>query len=192
MTDPRQFEAFVKAYQNMVFTTAVRLLGNETEAEDISQEVFLKAYDRFAELSRSPTAGGWLKTVARNLSLNHLSRYRARWRFFSEMTAEGGEEEREPEWAAPEVHDEEMRRADQRRLLELALQKLPQSQRVALVLYHFDDLAYEEIAARLKVSLAKVKTDIHRGREALRRKLRLAVDRQELEGLYGAQNPCPS
>ena len=83
MTDPEQFEAFVKAYQDMVFATAVRLLANEAEAEDVAQEVFLKAYARFGELQTSPTPGGWLKTVTRNLCLNHLSRYRARWRFFS-------------------------------------------------------------------------------------------------------------
>ena len=50
MTEPNQFEEFMRAYQNMVFSTAVRLLGNETDADDISQEVFLKAHAHFAEL----------------------------------------------------------------------------------------------------------------------------------------------
>jgi RNA polymerase sigma-70 factor (ECF subfamily) len=59
MTDPNNFEAFMKAYQNMVFSTAVRLVGSQTEAEDISQEVFLKAYERYADLSRSPTVAPW-------------------------------------------------------------------------------------------------------------------------------------
>jgi len=185
MTDPQQFEVFVKSYQNMVFSTAVRLLGNPTEAEDIAQEVFLKAFERFAELSGSPTVGGWLKTVTRNLCLNHLSRYRARWRFFSEMNPDYEGDEREVEWAAPETHQDEMATADHRRLLEEALHKLPAAQRVPLVLYHFDDLGYEEIAAKLRVSLAKVKTDIHRGREALRRKLKLDLE-GELAGTVGA------
>jgi len=73
----------MQSYQNMVFSTALRLLANQAEAEDVSQEVFLKAYERFAELRDSPTAGGWQKKVATNLSLNHLSRYRSRWSFFS-------------------------------------------------------------------------------------------------------------
>src|ERR671919_540382 len=104
MTDAEQFEAFMKAYQNMVFTTASRLLGNDAEAEDVSQEVFLKAYERFAELKQSPTSGGWLKTVTRNLCLNHLTRYRARWRFFSEMFhQENDGEEVEVEIAAPDT-----------------------------------------------------------------------------------------
>src|SRR5919108_3904075 len=107
MTDAEQFEAFMKAYQNMVFSTASRLLGNEAEAEDVSQEVFLKAYERFAELQQSPTAGGWLKTVTRNLCLNHLTRYRSRWRFFSEMVS--GRDDGEGSgagWGGPDTHDQ--------------------------------------------------------------------------------------
>jgi RNA polymerase sigma-70 factor (ECF subfamily) len=77
----------MRNYQDMVFSTAARLTGNDAQAEDIAQEVFLKAYENYDHLSTSPTAGGWLKTVATNLSLNHLSRYRNRWRFFSEFSA---------------------------------------------------------------------------------------------------------
>ena len=163
----------MRAYQNMVFTTAVRMLGNPIEAEDVSQEVFLKAYQRFGELGQSPTVGGWLKTVTTNLCLNHLSRYRARWRFFSEMFQAQDEEDIVPEIPAQDTFGQELEGSDYRQLLEKALQKLPNSQRVPLVLYHFENLRYEEIAAKLGISLSKVKTDIFRGREALRRKLKL-------------------
>jgi len=191
MTDTEQFEAFMKAYQNMVFTTAVRLLANEAEAEDVSQEVFLKAYERYAELKSSPTVGGWLKTVTRNLCLNHLTRYRARWRFFSEMAPDREDEDSMPEWAAPDTHEQQVATGDHRQLLEGVLQKLPPGQRVPLVLYHFEELSYEEIAAKLRVSLSKVKTDIHRGREALRRKLKLKLaGEEEWGGLDGAESPC--
>jgi RNA polymerase sigma-70 factor, ECF subfamily len=78
-----EFANFMRKYQDMVFTTSARLVRNDAQAEDISQEVFIKAYEHFDMLSTSPTAGGWLKTVATNLSLNHLQRYRNRWRFFS-------------------------------------------------------------------------------------------------------------
>ena len=192
MTDSQQFEAFMKAYQNMVFTTAVRLLGTEAEAEDVSQEVFLKAYERYAELKDSPTVGGWLKTVTRNLCLNHLTRYRARWRFFSEMRPEDDEEGAGPEWAAPDTHEKQVAAGEHRQLLEAVLQKLPPAQRVPLVLYHFEDMSYEEIATRLRASLSKVKTDIHRGRETLRRKLKLKMaGQEEWGGLQGAESPCP-
>jgi sulfite exporter TauE/SafE len=54
----------MRAYQDMVFSTAARIVANDAQAEDIAQEVFLKAYENFDHLSASPTAGGWLKTVA--------------------------------------------------------------------------------------------------------------------------------
>ncbi len=57
----------MRAYQDMVFSTASRLAGNDAQAEDIAQEVFLRAYEHFADLRTSETAGGWLKTVTTNL-----------------------------------------------------------------------------------------------------------------------------
>src|SRR5258706_11303465 len=86
MTDADPFEVFVRRYQDMVFATAVRLLGNRVEAEDVAQTVFLRAFQRFEQIGASPAAAGWLKTVTRNACLNHLSRYRTRWRLFSQMT----------------------------------------------------------------------------------------------------------
>jgi RNA polymerase sigma-70 factor (ECF subfamily) len=160
----------MRDYQDMVFTTAVRLTGNDAQAEDIAQDVFLKAHHHFAMLAASPSAGGWLKTVATRLSLNHLQRYRKRWRFFSEFRrpeGEGGTEEAEVEFAAPEVFFDGIDAADRRQGLERALAQLPERQRVPLVLYHFEEMPYEDIARQLRISLPKVKTDILRGRAAL-------------------------
>jgi RNA polymerase sigma-70 factor (ECF subfamily) len=172
MTDAQQFETLVRNYQDMVFSTAMRLVANTAEAEDISQEVFMKAYERFAELSGDARVGGWLKTVAINLSLNHLSRYRARWSFFSEIVhRDPAGEEMEIEFAATTDVVEEMAVGDRRRLVEQALRQLPRAQRVPLVLFHLEGMKYEEIAAKLGVSLGKVKTDIFRAREAMRKKL---------------------
>jgi RNA polymerase sigma-70 factor (ECF subfamily) len=174
MADADQFEAFVREYQDMVFATAVRLLGRPADAEDVAQSVFLKAFEHFGQLAGSPTAAGWLKTVATNMCLNHLSRYRARWRLFSEMArddAEGDEREFESRIAGDRAADEEVNRADQQAELEGALQRLPDHQRVPLVLFHFEERSYQDIAVTLGVSLGKVKTDIHRGREALKKYL---------------------
>jgi RNA polymerase sigma-70 factor (ECF subfamily) len=182
MTDAQHFETFLHNYQNLVFSTAMRLTANPAEAEDITQEVFLRAYERFAELRDSPTAGGWLRTVATNLSLNHLTRYRSRWSFFSELfRADDDHEENEvAEFPAADDTHENLASADRRELVERALQSLPTPQRVPLVLHHFEGLRYEDIAEKLGVSLGKVKTDIFRGREALRQKLRLKLTEDEL------------
>jgi RNA polymerase sigma-70 factor, ECF subfamily len=177
MSDAQPFEAFMQRYQNMVFSTAMRLLANQTDAQDVAQETFLRAFEHYDELCDSPTAGGWLKRVATNLCLNHLTRYRSRWSFFSEMFAGSAEEDSETpvEFAAPENLGEQLEQADRHELVERALQGLPPAQRVPLVLFHLEGLSYEEIAARLKVSLGKVKTDIFRAREALRKRLRLKL-----------------
>jgi RNA polymerase sigma-70 factor (ECF subfamily) len=170
MTGAEPFEAFVRRYQDMVFATAVRLLGNVTDAEDAAQTVFLRAFQRYAQLAVSPAAGGWLKTTTRNVCFNHLSRYRARWTFFSEMdTADGAAFENTLESQVSRALESET--AERHERLEQAVRRLPDRQRVPLVLFHFEELSYQEIAEALDVSVAKVKTDIHRGREALRRLL---------------------
>jgi RNA polymerase sigma-70 factor (ECF subfamily) len=176
MTEAARFEAFVREYQDMVFATAVRLLANQAEAEDVAQTVFLRAFQRFGELEASPARAGWLKTVATNLCLTHLTRYRARWQFFSEVDASrpAGAPAFEstlvaPAWSAGSSDPAE--RSDRHDELEIALRRLPDHQRVPLVLFHFEERSYQDIAAMLGVSLAKVKSDIHRGRESLKRVL---------------------
>jgi RNA polymerase sigma-70 factor, ECF subfamily len=168
MTPPLDFTTFMRNYQDMVYATAARLTGNETQAEDIAQEVFIRAHAHFDNLRTSPSAGGWLKTVATNLSINHLQRYKKRWSFFTDLARrddEGGE--REVEFAAPDTFFSGVDSAERREWLERGLAELPDHQRVPLVLYHFEDLPYDQIAKKLGVSLSKIKTDIMRGREAL-------------------------
>ncbi len=168
VSPPADFTTFMRAYQDMVYSTAARLTGNEAQAEDIAQEVFIKAHDHFDMLRTSPTAGGWLKTVATNLSLNHLSRYRNRWKFFSEFKREdAASDDPDVDFAAPDAFFSNVDATERRAWVERALDELPEHQRVPLVLYHFEDLPYDEIAKKLGISLAKVKTDILRARAAL-------------------------
>ena len=165
-----EFTIFMRAYQDMVFSTAARLAGNDSQAEDIAQEVFLRAYEHYPQLRGSPTAGGWLKTVTTNLTLNHLTRYRKRWRLFSELRPAAADEESSPpemDVPAPDTLLADLGAEQRRALLDDALRKLPQHQRLPLVLYHFEDMSYEEIALKLHASLAKIKTDIRRARAAL-------------------------
>jgi len=162
----------MRAYQDMVFATAMRLAGNPAQAEDLSQDVFLKAYEHFEQLRASPSAGGWLKTVATRLTLNYLARHRKRWRVFSEVFTEGaGEEELEAAAASFDTVLQELDGQERHRLIERALQALPDHQRVPLVLFHFEEMSYQDIARHLGHSLAKIKTDILRGRLAMARTL---------------------
>lgn len=172
MSDVDRFETFVRQFQDMVFATAFRLLGRPADAEDVAQTVFLRAYERFDTVGDSPAAAGWLKTVTTNLCLNHLTRHRSRWRLFSELG--GNDDEAGPAYedslaAAQPAGGADLEREQLQEALEEALQRLPDHQRVPLVLYHFEDKSYQDIAGVLGVSLGKVKTDIHRGREALKK-----------------------
>ena len=112
-------------------------------------------------------SAGSLKVVTTNLCLNHLERYRARWRFFSEMGAADAQAFDVP--GADAAPDAALDRAERDAQLEQALRQLPPHQRVPLVLFHFEQQSYDDIARLLGVSIGKVKTDMHRGRLALRR-----------------------
>src|SRR5260370_4823754 len=135
----------------MGVSTAMRLGGNDRQGEDIAQEVFLRAYEHFAHLRSSLTAGGWLKTVTTNLTLNHLSRYRRRWRLFSELRPAAADEDspgpdlgEQPDTLLADLG------AEQRRvLIDRALRQLPDHQRLALVLYHFEDLSFAPFPLKL-------------------------------------------
>jgi RNA polymerase sigma-70 factor (ECF subfamily) len=171
MTDADRFEAFVREYQDMVFATALRLVGREADAEDIAQTVFVRAFEGFKQLDGNPATPGWLKTVTRNLCLNHLTRYRARWQFFSELDEPGSPQTLEARISLMASAAEDVERAERQDRLERALRALPDHQRVPLVLFHFEELSYQEIADTLKISVAKLKTDMHRGRDVLKKAL---------------------
>ena len=180
---PAEFTTFMRTYQNMVYSTAARLTGDPAQAEDIAQEVFLRAHRGFGQLRGNPRAAGWLKTVATNLTLTHLTRYRKRWVFFSQMhNDDDGADDAVLDFPSSESVVADVEADERQGLIEEALQHLPEHQRVPLVLFHFEELPYEEIATRLRISLPKVKTDIHRARAALARVLaQRGIDITELE-----------
>ncbi|HEX3838836.1 MAG TPA: sigma-70 family RNA polymerase sigma factor [Steroidobacteraceae bacterium] len=168
---------FMRDYQDMVFATARRLTASDATAQDITQDVFLKAWEHFENLRAPLGAGGWLKTVTLRLSLNHLSRYRRRWRFFSELlpvtAAQDDTSDAEVEFAITRLDTVFAQLADAQRdeRVRAALARLPDAQRIPLVLFHYEERSYQQIAADLEVSVAKVKTDILRGRIALAKRL---------------------
>lgn len=172
MSDTDQFESFLLEHQDKVFATALRILGNEADARDVAQEAFLRAWRHWGDVSRAGSGGAWVKTVARNLAINILQRHRARWNSFTDLAPEDPDGPSfESMLSVPGTQLEQVLNAEQRVLLERVVAQLPPDQRAALVLYHFEDMDYAQIAQELGVSLGKVKTDIHRARRALFRTL---------------------
>jgi len=157
-----EFQEFVRENQDMVYTTSLRITADPRDAEDIAQDVFMQAYNRFERIKEYDNPGGWLRTTTRNLSINHVMRYKKRFllmRFDSTATdtlfsteADGYEE-----WLY-----------EQSEVLKEALLKLPDRFRIPLVLHYYENMQYDEIAGVQKISLAKIKADIMRAKQRLK------------------------
>lgn len=169
--EQQQFEQFVSRYQDSVYSAAMRVLANAADAEDVAQEVFIRAYKKFPNFDGVQNIELWLKRIAINLSLNYITRYRKRWRFFSEIFSAGDSDRDLPEIEYADCSNKTAEEIDYCHFIDNLLKTLPAAQRVPLALYHFEGLSYEQIASKLAVSLSKVKTDIHRGRLELRKKI---------------------
>ncbi len=172
--DRRAFEQLLERYQQPVANYLHRLLGDATEAEDLTQGVFLQVYKSAARYRVSARFVTWLFTIARNLALNELRR-RARHPALS-LDAPLADTEPAPARGVPDPRpDGPVDRLLQTELeakIQEALADLPETQRTALLLCREQELAYEDIAAVLGCSLSAVKSLIHRGRETLKRRLK--------------------
>ena len=156
----------VRRYQSMVFNTCFRLCGERRQAEDLTQETFLRAYERLHTFDEGRPFAPWIRTVAANLCYNHLESGKA------ESWELGLEDEvvqiRDTGQSAPEqIYERKLE--DQ--IVRAAILRLPPQQRTVIELRHFQSLSYEEISAALDISVSKVKTDLFRARKTLERLL---------------------
>ena len=175
MIAPVDFTTFMRNYQDMVYTTAVRLLGNEAQAEDISQDVFLKVFRGMKHFHGESSLKTWIYRIALHEAAN-----RRRW-WFRHKAQEtpidpiaSGEFEYSGEERLVDPGEspfEKFAHTEVRAAVEQALQQVPEPYRTALVLRDLEDMSYEEIAEVLAISLGTVKSRITRGRNALRKKL---------------------
>lgn len=172
--DTRAFEELVRKYQQSVANLLYRSLGDATEAEDLTQAVFVQVYKSAARYRVSAKFTTWLFTIARNLGLNERRR-RSRHpaESLDQSHAEHPDEPRfqivDRQSAGPvesTLHEELEAR------IQEALADLPEHQRTAILLCRENELSYEDIAAVLGCSLTAVKSLIHRGRETLRSRLK--------------------
>src|ERR1700677_1818393 len=172
--DRAAFTALVEKYKHPVVNFVCRSLRDEAESEDLAQNVFLQVYKSRARYERTAKFSTWLFTIARNLCLNELRRRSRHPAESLEETHTENEDqparqfEDKSQLAAPE----EVLHGELAEKIEEALGELPENQRSAILLCRQDDLSYEEIAKVLRCSLSATKSLIHRGREALKEKLK--------------------
>jgi len=167
--DTSAFETLVERHQSLVAGTVARMLGSNSDVEDIAQQVFIRVWKsarRYVSRAKFTT---WLLKITRNLVFNELRRSK-RHAHVPLQTDPGAEEfplkdEKNP---AP---DASLLQTELQQAIEDAITQLPESQRIALILRRYEQLSYEEISEVLDLSVPAVKSVLFRARTELRARL---------------------
>ncbi len=156
-------EEFVQTHLKRIYLLIYRLVGNAADAQDLTQEVFIKALQRQQQLRDSGKAAHWLSRIATNTALDHLRRRNRR--------AESGLEALTGPFPAPDDESPEDRllRAERADLLEEGLSLLTPRERAALILRDLEELPAEEVARHLRCGKATVRSHIANARVKFRR-----------------------
>jgi RNA polymerase sigma-70 factor (ECF subfamily) len=154
------FPLVVRHYQGRLFSFLCSVLRNETDAEDICQEALFRAYQSIGSFRHGASFSTWLFAIAHNRARSHL--------------AKAGREQ-PLDSISPASVDKTERTLEERELadeIDAALGELPSRQRTALHLFYREEIPYAEIAQLTGTPLNTVKSDILRGKDALRARLR--------------------
>ncbi len=161
---PPTWDEVVRQHADRVYRLAFRLSGNRADAEDLTQETFVRVFKSLADYQPG-TFEGWLHRITTNLFLDMVRR-RQRVRFDA-LPEDAGDRLPSREFGPEQAYDQ--RNLDPE--IQRALDALPADFRVAVVLCDLEELSYEEIAATLGIKVGTVRSRIHRGRALLRQAL---------------------
>src|SRR6476660_8422210 len=172
--DQTAWEAIVRQNWRKVFNVAYKCVGNHDEAEDLTQDIFLKIFKALATFDRRANFQTWIISISRNLCIDHYRSVRKERQTIARdvdaRVLQPSSGDRGP-YAQAEHHD-------LRAQLRQALETLPITLRTAVVLRDLQELSYQEIADRLGVPEGTVKSRINRGRLELARQLKRLQDKQ--------------
>ena len=170
--DMDAFRELVEMHQQRVIGTVARMIGDHNEAEDLSQQIFVRVWKSAPRWEPTAKFTTWLYTILRNLVFNECRR-RARHKTTS-LDAATDDEDHPQQFADGNVKspdatmlDEEMQDA-----IERSIQELPEAQRMAVIMRRYQDVSYEEIGEVLDLTVPAVKSLLFRARTELREKLR--------------------
>jgi len=170
--DQRAFRELVERFKKKVYYLALDMAGNPVDAEDISQEVFLKVYRSFGTFRKGAKLGSWLYRITYNASIDHLRRKGAAPEAMADEVIEssGGSEAGLPRRGAPDpAADLESRQLQDR--ITRALEKVSPQEKAVFVLRHYDELMLKDIAESLGLSVGSVKSYLFRAVRKLRQEL---------------------
>lgn len=172
--DIRAFEELVEKYKQPVINIITRTLRDQTEAEDLAQNVFVQVFKSAHRYQATAKFSTWLFTIARNLCLNEIRR-RSRHPAESLETSQS-ENDDLPARQFMDVKTyspgETVLHGELEQKVQTALDELPENQRTAMLLCREAELSYDDISEVLGCSLSATKSLIHRARETLKHKLK--------------------
>jgi RNA polymerase sigma-70 factor (ECF subfamily) len=171
--DHAAFEELVRLYERRVYTWAFRVIGNEHDAMDISQEVFLRLFRTISSFRGNSAFSTWLFRLTRNICLDQLNKVKRRSSREISINAQETEEGERVMEIPDDSHrpDAELDKAVLKEQIHEALATLSVEHRMVLTLRELNGLTYAEIATELKLEIGTVKSQIARAREQLKRKL---------------------
>lgn len=179
---PLSFEEIYREYGGRILNLAHRMTGQEDIARDLTQDIFIKVYQRLDSFRGESQVYTWIYRVAVNHILNFLKQQRRR-KWLSLLDQPLGDALKEEEvsphfWGSirPENPEQKLEKRQREEIVWSAIEALPPKYRVPLVLFRYEGLSYLEIAETLELSLSAVETRIHRARKALMTKLEPWVD----------------
>lgn len=157
------FETLFRKYQTYVYNISLGMLGNGEDAADVTQETFLRLHRSLESFRGDACFSTWLYRVAVNLCITELRRRgRSRFQFLEDVLHDENATFHEELAPCPE---ESIELEEDRKIVRQVLRMLPPDYRAVMVLRHFQQLAYEEIAEVLHLTLSQVKTRLFRARK---------------------------
>ena len=161
--DMEAFRLLVEAHQSRVVGTITKMLGSDAEAEDLAQQVFIRIWKSAPRYKPTAKFTTWLFRITRNLVFNELRRKRHFANRVEEIPEPAERSEKEPDQV---LLDSELQIA-----IQDAINKLPETQRLAIVLRRYEEMPYEEIAKVMGTTVPAVKSILFRARAELRERL---------------------
>ncbi len=167
--DETAFKYLVDNYQERVYNTAIGIVQNAEDAEDVAQEVFIQVYRSIHNFKGESKLSTWLYRIATTRALDLLRSRKSKKRFglLQRLFGEGNEPVFEiPDFNHPGVA---LDRKESAARLFKAINQLPENQKVAFTLHKLEDLSYHEISEIMKTSLPAVESLMHRAKQNLRK-----------------------
>jgi RNA polymerase sigma-70 factor, ECF subfamily len=170
--DQNAFGEIVEIYKNKVYQLCYRMLGNRQEAEDISQEAFIRAYVNINTYNQEYKFSTWIFRIATNLCIDRIRKKKPDYYLDEEIPGTDGLTMYSKVASSTPLPEKELESLELQETIQKEIVKLPEKYRSVIVLKYIEELSLNEISEILDLPLGTVKTRIHRGREALRQQLR--------------------